>query len=106
MQILLPSPRNSVAGQLSLLDGTKCTTILHDWSNNVNSLANERDLHILKVPSLEEILSSDDLSVYPYDKTFDEGKTDPYVILHTSGMLSKREKKLLADTHARIYRSS
>ncbi|KXL48244.1 MAG: hypothetical protein FE78DRAFT_87403 [Acidomyces sp. 'richmondensis'] len=84
-QILLPSPRNSVAGQLSLLDGTKCTTILHDWSNNVNSLANERDLHILKVPSLEEILSSDDLSVYPYDKTFDEGKTDPYVILHTSG---------------------
>lgn len=37
------------------------------------------------IPELEVLLEPDPVSHYPYEKTFEEAKHDPYLILHTSG---------------------
>lgn len=37
------------------------------------------------VPDLDFFLQSKDVSNYPYDKTFDEARYSPFVVLHTSG---------------------
>ncbi|KAH8588823.1 hypothetical protein B0O99DRAFT_582561 [Bisporella sp. PMI_857] len=82
-KMLLPSHVNSTFGTLKLLDETDCIVFLHSKDVFVDEIAAGRELEILQVPELEELLESGDVELFPYDKTFEEAKNDP--ILHTSG---------------------
>lgn len=48
-----------------------------------------REMQHIFVPSLPELLSADQASSYPYEKTFEEAKNEPIFVLHTSGSTGK-----------------
>ena len=75
--MLLPSHVNSTFGTLKLLDETDCIVFLHSKDVFVDEIAAGRELEILQVPELEELLESGDVELFPYDKTFEEAKNDP-----------------------------
>lgn len=39
----------------------------------------------LVVPTLDELLREEDVTSYPYEKSYGEAKDDPIFVLHTSG---------------------
>lgn len=87
MQLLVPSVRNSSWMNLSLLEQTKCTTILYstEMSQKVHELqAEKKDLHTLVVESLDD-MTQQDTKHYPYEKSFANDCWDPVLVLQSSG---------------------
>lgn len=85
-KLLLASPRNSLDGQLSLIDKTDCRIFLRSEGMSVTSLQEHRPhipCHV--VPSLEDIIDPAPVAHYPYTRTFEEAHADPFVVLHSSG---------------------
>jgi len=39
----------------------------------------------MEIPSLSELLSAEPAKPFPYNKTFEEAKKDPWLIFNTSG---------------------
>ena len=84
-----PSPRNGLQAQLSLLDQADCQTWLVDKriDPTVHEIQKLRpSLRLVAIPDLDELLA-DHLHVahYPYEKSFEEARSDPCLLLHTSG---------------------
>lgn len=42
-------------------------------------------IRILEIPELIEWMKADEAPLFPYNKSWDEGKSDPWLIFHTSG---------------------
>jgi acyl-CoA synthetase (AMP-forming)/AMP-acid ligase II len=85
-QLLLPSPRNSLEGQLSLLGTTDCKAILGPEGYNFqHGLLEKSNLPVFRVGELLDLLAEGEVRQYKFDKTFDNAKDDPIVVLHTSG---------------------
>ncbi|KAK1971952.1 thioester reductase domain-containing protein [Colletotrichum sublineola] len=84
---LLISPRNSFEGQINLFEKTDCHMICFDSSfkDVVQPLLEERQMDAIMVTSQDAWLSDEEVPHFPYEKTFDEAKHDPVVVLHTSG---------------------
>ncbi|CCF42652.1 ochratoxin A non-ribosomal peptide synthetase, partial [Colletotrichum higginsianum] len=84
---LLISPRNSFEGQMNLFEQTDCNIICFDaaFKDVVQPLLEERQMDAIMVSSADAWLADDEVPHFPYDKTFDEAKHDPVVVLHTSG---------------------
>jgi acyl-CoA synthetase (AMP-forming)/AMP-acid ligase II len=82
---LLTSPRNSIPAQHSLLEATKCQIFLHASTRNVDAILENTSVKPLVVPELQEFLALDQVQSYPYNKTFEQAKNDPWLVLHTSG---------------------
>ncbi|KAK1596905.1 thioester reductase domain-containing protein [Colletotrichum navitas] len=84
---LLTSPRNSFEGHMNLFEKTDCHVIFFDpsFEDVVQPLLEERPMHAVEVTSADGWLSDDEVPHFPYDKTFDEAKYDPVVVLHSSG---------------------
>ena len=87
MQILLVSPRNSLQGQQSLLEKTRCSKFL--FSEEMQDLAQtlkdqNHSLNIVQVPDLTEAIDTH-TSVDPYPGNFSEDENEPVMVLHTSG---------------------
>ncbi|KFX85799.1 hypothetical protein V490_09403 [Pseudogymnoascus sp. VKM F-3557] len=85
-QALLISPRNSIEGQLSLFEGTKCCHIWYAESFNlaVKTWLSKREMKSWIVPPAKEWLQASPSPV-PYSKSYDEARWDPLVVMHTSG---------------------
>ncbi|OBT65192.1 NRPS-like protein [Pseudogymnoascus sp. 23342-1-I1] len=83
---LFISPRNSVEGQLSLFEQTKCCYIWYAQSFHlaVGTWLSKREMKSWVVPPLEEWLEATPSPVL-YCKSFEEACWDPLVVLHTSG---------------------
>lgn len=43
------------------------------------------DISVLEIPEITEWISCDEARLFPYNKSWDEGKSDPWLIFHTSG---------------------
>ena len=85
-RLLLPSLRNSVANHLSVLDATKCSTLLHAHSTSVQSILDERgSFKAVEVPELAWLLDPTPVEDYPYKRTFQQAEWEPLLILHSSG---------------------
>ena len=84
-KLLLLSPRNSIAGHVHLLDKTNCHFFLKDSSVNIDHILKERPMKSLDIPELQNLLQEKEVPVYPYDKTFDEARDEPALVLHSSG---------------------
>ncbi|KAJ8130824.1 hypothetical protein O1611_g2807 [Lasiodiplodia mahajangana] len=107
-KLLLNSLRNPLKENLQLLDQMECNTFLTPPKCSLpmvkNILAAKR-MRVLEIPSIEELFSGNSdrdtlVKPYPYTKTFEEAKFDPFVVLHTSG--STGSLKPIIQTHATI----
>jgi acyl-CoA synthetase (AMP-forming)/AMP-acid ligase II len=85
-QALLISPRNSIEGQLSLFERTKCCHIWYAESFNlaVKTWLSKREMKSWVVPPAKEWLQASPSPV-PYSKSYEEARWDPLVVMHTSG---------------------
>ncbi|KAG4438198.1 hypothetical protein IFR05_006322 [Cadophora sp. M221] len=84
---LLPSPRNTLEGQLSLFDSTDCKALLISEGFPIPAdLISASSLEPITIPSLDTFLSPDgEVKHYPYTRIFNEAKDEPFTVLHTSG---------------------
>ncbi|KAL0261671.1 Histone transcription regulator 3 [Diplodia seriata] len=86
---LFISPLNSFEASKSILEATKCQRIFYappmgQVAKTLQSAAESRKTEIIQIASLDECLAAES-NPYPYEKTFEEAKWDPIVVLHTSG---------------------
>ena len=87
LQILLTSPRNSVAAHANLFDILDCNVLIspNPRPPTVDAiLASIKGISAFDVPSVDELLSTT-YPHYPYNKTFEDAKNEPLAVLHTSG---------------------
>ncbi|PLB43526.1 putative NRPS-like enzyme [Aspergillus steynii IBT 23096] len=99
-----PSPRNSIAAQKHLLSrlDTRVLVTTDPEPPFVASLRREYPIEVIHIPSLDDLLASQDVSAYPYEKTFEEARNEPAFVLHTSG--STGIPKPLIYTHEFVWR--
>jgi len=88
-KILFISPRNQVTQNQSMLVGTDCKALFYAQELAPTAqILKERltRLTIQRVQSLGEILqTSDHTHQYIFEKSFEEARDDPCLILHSSG---------------------
>ncbi|KAH7403880.1 hypothetical protein BKA64DRAFT_462232 [Cadophora sp. MPI-SDFR-AT-0126] len=84
---LLPSPRNTLEGQLSLFNTTDCKAVLISEDYPIPAdLITASEIQLITVPSLDSFLEKDgDVKHYSFNQTFEEAENDPFTVLHTSG---------------------
>jgi acyl-coenzyme A synthetase/AMP-(fatty) acid ligase len=56
----------------------------HPTSPLLAGVLSSHTLKVLKVPSIHDLLNGK-TSPYPFTKTFEEAKHEPFLVLHTSG---------------------
>ena len=83
----LPSPRNSVEAHIKLLEATDCEVFLTSSPSmpHIDEILAARKMKQAKLPELSYFLDSPQVPEYPFSKSFDEARDDPFVIMHTSG---------------------
>ncbi|KAF7916863.1 hypothetical protein BELL_0163g00100 [Botrytis elliptica] len=84
-KMLYLSPRNSVAGSLNVLEKSDCHIFLTARNTHVENILSQRNMRTATVPELEELLEDEEVRAYPYSKSFAEARTDPCLVLHTTG---------------------
>lgn len=87
MQMFYSSPRNRTDIQVALLEKLQCTILFTPEieSETTQAVLKNRKMNKYILPDLAYFLDPEPVELYPYSKTFDEAKTDPYVVLHSSG---------------------
>ncbi|CRG84906.1 hypothetical protein PISL3812_02079 [Talaromyces islandicus] len=87
--LMLNSPRNSVEAHLSLLQKTDCNTLLLPTGFGlpvIKEVVAKRKTQILEIPGVQYwIKDNSEEPPYPFKKSFQDAKHEPFVILHTSG---------------------
>ncbi|RGP80578.1 hypothetical protein FLONG3_1317 [Fusarium longipes] len=83
---LFISPRNTAAIQLSLFEVTHCHILYCTESFNamMQPCLEQREMQVFTIESVDHLLNVTS-SPYPYDKSIDQSRWDPLVVLHTSG---------------------
>ncbi|PQE06723.1 L-aminoadipate-semialdehyde dehydrogenase protein [Rutstroemia sp. NJR-2017a BBW] len=84
-KMLYLSPRNSVAGHLNVLEKSDCNIFLSAKNAHVEHITSQRNMRTAIVPELDELLDNAEVRMYPYNKSFAEARTDPCLVLHTTG---------------------
>jgi acyl-coenzyme A synthetase/AMP-(fatty) acid ligase len=83
--MLFLSPRNNLDGHLNVLEGVDCQVFLKAEGTRVDEILSNRKMQMGVVPTVEDLLDDTRVDVYPYNKTFDEARMDPCLVLHTTG---------------------
>ncbi|KAI8958393.1 acetyl-CoA synthetase-like protein [Daldinia sp. FL1419] len=86
-KLFVPSPRNPPTTNCALMNETESSKLL--YTAEIAPLIRPlrpmiSSLSISVIPSLQEMLESDP-EPYPYLKSFDGARNDPFVVLHSSG---------------------
>jgi acyl-coenzyme A synthetase/AMP-(fatty) acid ligase len=87
-QALYTSHMNSLAGHLNLLSHCECEYLISAKGVKVDDITSARpEMRHFLMPELDELLDEQAglAPNYLYEKTFEQAKADPYLILHTSG---------------------
>ena len=77
---------------MHLLRITNCSTYLYaaSFGQRVQSvLGVNSSVRPSVIPELQEWLFKEEAIVFPYQKTWEDGKSDPWLIFHTSGTTGK-----------------
>ncbi|KAH8163897.1 hypothetical protein CIB48_g4360 [Xylaria polymorpha] len=90
-------------GHAQLFEATSCTTLFYDSMSNLRSLARIPCLKVFPAPDLQDLLSSEDVLPFPYQKPFDEVKDDPCIVLHTSGTTSLPKPIILSHAQLAVF---
>ncbi|KAL3608896.1 hypothetical protein FPOAC2_03907 [Fusarium poae] len=83
---LFISPRNTTAVQLSLFENTRCHVLYCTelMKAMMEPCLDQRRMQVCVIDSLDHLLNASTLS-FPYDRSIDQSRWDPLVVLHTSG---------------------
>ncbi|PVI01075.1 acetyl-CoA synthetase-like protein [Periconia macrospinosa] len=85
-KVLFSSHRNSVAGHAELIKQSDCGILLYTSGFSVNLLLESCRMESVCIPELDYLLNDDALcDDFPYEKTFEEAKIHPCMVMHTSG---------------------
>lgn len=87
-KMLFSSPRNTVASHLDLLDKTACDVFIMPPAfplPSVKPILGARPMKVIEIPGQRHWYEDGQHRPYPYTKTYDEARLDPFVVLHTSG---------------------
>ncbi len=84
--MLFVSPKNSLDGHLAVIRAVNCKIwLVPSEHGNIDQLLAACPMRTLCVADLPELLDEAKEEMYPYTKTFQEGRYDPCWVLHTSG---------------------
>ncbi|KAL9098558.1 MAG: hypothetical protein Q9187_009637, partial [Circinaria calcarea] len=86
--LLLPSPFATPDAQIHLLQATKCSTYLHAAASGllVNQVVEKTsEIRSIEIPETSAWLRDEKARSFPYNKSWEEGRSDPWLIFHTSG---------------------
>jgi acyl-CoA synthetase (AMP-forming)/AMP-acid ligase II len=85
-KVLFPTPRYNAEGLSILLQKLESKIMLTPSTPFpvVNGILEKRDMDVYQVPELFILLNQRPRE-FPYTKTFEHAKTEPLVVLHTSG---------------------
>ncbi|KAI9874581.1 MAG: hypothetical protein M1830_009591 [Pleopsidium flavum] len=87
VKLLVPSIRNSLSMNKSLLEETKCTKFFFssEMAHKVHKLQDGKtNVHCYLLPTFGEMLDGH-TEHYPYEESFAEAQWDPVLVCHTSG---------------------
>lgn len=84
-EVLLSSPRNSVEGHLSLIRQSGCKFWITSAGVGKLDFLSSLQLPCIRVPALNELLDPSAVKSYPYEKQWQEGRSDVLALLHTTG---------------------
>ena len=81
------SPRNRPEVQVALLERLECGILMtpEQMSDATKVVLNSRAMRKIILPDLDFFLSDEPVQPYPYTKTWEEARKDPYVVMHSSG---------------------
>ncbi|CEF78594.1 unnamed protein product [Fusarium graminearum] len=86
---LFLSPKNNVTGALAVLNASDCGIWVKPKEQPMfpllEGILQEKYLKILELPSIDELFDTESVEPFPFDKTFEKSKHEPFCILHTSG---------------------
>ena len=74
-----------MAGHLNLLEKCECNDFISARGVQVEDILSSRQMRHFQMPELEDLLSKEPVPHYPYEKTFDQAKSDTFLVLQTSG---------------------
>ncbi|KAK4998933.1 hypothetical protein LTR66_001923 [Elasticomyces elasticus] len=104
-KLLVPSVRNSVSGNVSLMEQTQCMKFFfsRETAPNAQKLHEEMpNLESFEVPTLKEMLDGPSKH-YPYSKDWTKAKDEPVIICHTSGSTGSYKPIVLDHMYFAIY---
>jgi acyl-coenzyme A synthetase/AMP-(fatty) acid ligase len=89
-QLLLPSPFASVDAQAHLVQASECQTFIHEKEktgiiHQVLAKTAHRSVSTLQMVEISELLQDEMVPPFPFTKTWEQAKDDPWLIFHTSG---------------------
>ncbi|KAL5341649.1 acetyl-CoA synthetase-like protein [Aspergillus crustosus] len=84
-KMLFLSPRNTLEGNLHVLEGASCHVFLRANETNIDGILKSRPMLSWVIPQLDDLLLDTPVAVYPYEKSFEEAWADPCLVLHTTG---------------------
>ena len=78
----------SLEDSLELLEVLQCRIMLMTTESGppiAEEILSKRSMRAFIVPTLQDLLASGEVPLYPYTKTYPQAKDEPFVVLHTSG---------------------
>lgn len=84
-KVLFSSPVNSKEVHLALMEQIGCGAVFSAVGVHVGDILKERPAKHVVIPELDDLLEAEKVPHWPYTKTYEEAKHDPYLVLHTSG---------------------
>lgn len=88
--MLLVSPRNTIPAYISLFEALQCKILITPPGPTlpvIDAILHVHQLQVLRSPGVEELLDRP-YPHYPFRKTFEEARSEPLVVVHTSGTTS------------------
>lgn len=87
--MLLVMPRNSIPAYTNLFKITDCEVMIAAAPrlSAVDEILAVHRIRVIRAPSVEELLTKN-YPHYAFEKTFDEARDEPLVVMHTSGTTS------------------
>ena len=84
--MLFTSPRYSVLAQVNLMRLVECKTMLVPEGRLpvVDNILAEYEMRMLQIPEFDKLLAHT-YPDFPFDKTFEDARNEPLVVLQTSG---------------------
>jgi len=84
--MLFTSPRYSALAQTTLIKEVHCETMLVPAQRLqiTDAILKACDLKVYEIPDLEDLLYQEH-TLFRFEKTFDQARSEPLVVLHTSG---------------------
>lgn len=100
-KLLLNSPRNTLEAHVHLVKETGCGTMLVPAGFPlpvIGKILETTGIRRVDLPDTTHWLCNEAVEAYPYHKTYEEARLEPWVVLHTSG--STGMPKPITQSHA------